>query len=1309
MSPARFRPVAIVGVGCVFPQANSVEAFWSKLLTGGTALGVLNEREFRSDGYFDSSPTTPDRTHCRHGALVDELELDARRYRIPPKVLRDMHRMQLAFIDATAQALDDARRSLTGVAPERVGLVLGSTGGGLRPGARVHTRLVDMLRSLSASRTLSSRHPGMAAELSEALTVQLQAELSGTSETEATASFSSIWAGRAAKLFDLRGPHFTVDAGHASSLAAIQSASQQLNSGDCDVVLASGCSQLLTPHDLVAFGKQGALGTSSLVPFDSRSGGTLLGEGVGVFVLRRLEDAVASGAKVYAVIRGIGAASSGASSSLLTPGPKGQVLAMREAYARAGYGPREVQYVECHGSGIPEEDATELASLRELWSEAEDSSRVRLGAVKELTGHLQAASGAAGLLKVALSLFHKVLPPQHTARDSADLRASPFHFAKTPSPWPPVKDGARRASVNAIGLGGLNYHLTLEEFSADAHACLAATLRPPRPPEPIAIVGLGGIFPGASDVASLWGNLLEKRCAIGAIPPERAETARYLDPTRKSKARPYTNLAGYVVDGSWPQERVRVSEGVAAQIDRGQSWTMRAALQALDDAGHSPGSVDPRRVAVAMGYMPPLEREFQTQARVYYAEFDERLEAQLRKRGIDAETARRIRDEVEAEYKRELPPINAETLPGYLGSLAVARVAHHLDFQGPVMMVESACASSLAAVDIAANFLHTRESDLVLAGGMYATLGVDAMTQWCSFGGLSQSGSFPFDARADGYVTSEGAAMLALKRLSDAEAAGDRIYAVIRAVAGATDPKSASIWAPSSEGQAQAVRRAVEKAGVTPEDIQYLEGHGTGTPVGDPVEVETYRAVYGRAGAGRKVFLGSIKSNLGHLNSGAGAASLLKVALALHHGQVPPNAGFATPNPVIPWRELPFHVPTRPEPWEPDEHGVRRAGVTSLGLGGTSFHAVVEEHVPKATVLRIDGAERGELLSKVEHLLSERGHVPDRKSERGADDVETPCRFAVALPSGMTARRMLSRARDALAGAATLAMPEQGLYFYDTRDSRRLHERKVAWVFAAGGSAPANGLHALAERYPEVLTTLDDAASAFEDVTGQPLRIASGQDGLPGDLSEVVTGVAYYRLLRARGLRVDILLGEGAGEYSALAASGMLSMRDTVRALFLRSRARAHLDSRPSRPGASALQALREGLVELAWSSPQVPVLSAVHGRYHEASPQVGFLARHLALLDAQPSRFHEHVRRIYDDGVRVFLEAGSGESLAACLESTPGIAAQVMHARHPAGTEAVERFQRLWAFSDVHRLLPSAERARALRPGSTFHEEQVR
>ncbi|MCY1042210.1 beta-ketoacyl synthase N-terminal-like domain-containing protein [Corallococcus sp. bb12-1] len=1177
MPDIRFRPIAIVGLGNVFPKATGVEAFWEQLLGGRTAIRDLGETQALPGWYYDADPESPDRTYCKHAALLEDLKLDYRKYRIPPKTFQDMHRTQLAFLDATSQALEDARTLMAGIAPERVSFVLGSLGGGLRPDTRVRTRLLDMERCLSESRSLTALGAGVAAEVRAAVVQQLESEMAGLTEDEAIASFSSVWVGRAAKIFNIRGPHTTVDAGYASSLAAIQTASHQLNSGDCDVALAGGCSQLLTPHDLVAFSKLGGLAVSSLTPFDQRANGTLLGEGVGIFVLRRLDDAVAAGEKIHAVIRGVGAASDGKGKSLLAPNTRGQVLAMRRAYEQAGYGPEDVQYVECHATGTALGDLTEIASLKEVFGRQQAAGSVMLGGVKELTGHLQAAAGAAGLMKATLALSHRFLPPQHSFQAPArgiEFEGTPFYISKQGRPWPAVASGPRRAGVSAFSFGGISYHLTLEEHAPEYHSALARTLPVFESAEPIAIVGLGGVFPEASSPEALWRNLLDKRCAIAGIPPERAPIARYLDPTRTSKVRPYTDLAGSIVDGSWPQERIRVPPKVSSQIDRGHSWCMKAALQALDDAGYTPGAVDPRRVGVVMGYLPPLEREFQTQARVYYAEFDGRLAAHLRKRGLDEATVARIRGETEARYKSELPPITEDTLLGYLGSLSSSRIAHHLDFQGPALMVESACASSLVAVDVAMHQLRTGACDMMLAGGMYASLGVDALSQCCSFGGLSQTGSFPFDARADGYISSEGASLLVLKRLSDARAAGDRIYAVIRAVAGATDPKNASIWAPGVEGQVQAVRRAVEKAGVSASDIQYVEGHGTGTPVGDPIEVETYQTVYGEAARGGKIFLGSIKSNIGHLNSGAGAAALTKVALALHRKQIPPNLGFERPNPRIPWDRIPFRVPTEVEPWDVPAHGVRRAGVSSFGLGGTSFHAIVEECPPHAArvtgveperppFLHLCGDSAADILQQVDGLLQRLEREPHLDVRKPLERTQAPCRFAMTLPKGQPVSKALERARRLLSGTGSPSLPEQGLFYYDTRDPRQLHAGKVAVVFPGQGPQYVNMLRELAAEYPVVARTLAEADAAFETIAGRRLsdtfwappgtESTHRQDDDTAHAAVFLANVALFRLIRSWGIRVDVLLGQSAGEYASLVASGMLSFEQALRAIYQRT------------------------------------------------------------------------------------------------------------------------------------------------------------
>nr|AIS92915.1 polyketide synthase [Stigmatella aurantiaca Sg a15] len=1355
------------------------------MLTGPTSIRELSGRELRLDWYYDTDRNAADRTYCKHAALLDELNLDYRKYRLPPKIVQDMHRTQQAFLDATSQALEDAKAAITRVPPERIGFTLGSLGGGLRPDTRVRTRLLDMMRYLSEALAAEAVEPSTASALQASVSQQIESELAGITEDEAIASFSSVWVGRAAKLFNIRGPHLSVDAGYASTLAAIQAASHQLHFDDCDVALAAGCSQLLTPHDLVAFSKLGGLSSSSLTPFDRRASGTLLGEGVGVFVLRRLEDALAAGDRIYAVIRGVGAASDGKGKTLLAPNSKGQVLAMRRAYAQAGYSPEHVQYVECHATGTALGDLTEFQSLKEVFGGQAPGPRIMLGGVKELTGHLQAAAGAAGLMKATLALHHKFLPPQHSFREPADgieLENTPFYISNQGKPWPTAAEGVRRAAVSSFSFGGISYHLTLEEFSPEHHARLARTIPAPQPAEPIAIVGLGGVFPQANNTEELWENLLQKRCAIGAIPDERAPIDRYLDPTRQSKVRPYTNLAGYIVDGAWPHEAVRVPPKTSAQIDRGHSWAMKAALQALEDARYSPKAVDPKRVGIVMGYLPPLEREFQTQARVYYAEFGGRLAEQLERHGIQGELAARIRKTVEERYKGELPPITEDTLLGYLGSLSVGRVAHHLDFQGPAFMVESACASSLAALEIASDQLRAKQCDLMLAGGMYASLGVDALSQCCSFGGLSQNGSFPFDTRADGYITSEGAALIALKRLSDAEAAGDRIYAVVRSVAGATDPKSASIWAPSSEGQIQAVRRAVEKAGVSPAEVQYVEGHGTGTPVGDPIEVETYQSVYGHANKDGKIFLGSIKSNIGHLNSGAGAVSLTKVALALHHKQVPPNLGFESPNPRIPWDQIPFRVPTEVEPWESASNGVRRAGVTSFGLGGTSFHAIVEEYQPRSgkstgrlsgiepprpPFLHLEGENRTEVLQQVEGLLHKLERDLGKDPRQPLQETGKPFRFAMTLPKGRPAREALERARKVLSGTGAPSLPEQGIFSYDSRDPRKLHQSKVAVVFPGQGPQYANMLRELAAEYPIIAKTFAEADAAFLPLTGRRLsdtfwvpaeaESTYRQDDDTVHAAVFLANVALYRLIRSFGIHVDVLLGQSAGEYAALAASGMLPFDQALQAIYKRTVTvtRLSLPSPgrmasisgdldkvrsvfPEAPGyitvaaenapgqgiiageipavehvmqwcrangleardlpvshayhtniiAGAVPSFRAELQHLSWKDPELAVLSSVHGRYYQTPIQAQLMARHLALQYVLPLQFRHHVRRLHEEGVRIFIESGPKWSLTAFIQATLKGEPYLAQASNHPKTGEVEQFQRLLAFSYVHHLL---------------------
>ena len=294
----------------------------------------------------------------------------------------------------------------------------------------------------------------------------------------------------------------------------------------------------------------------------------------------------------------------------------------------------------------------------------------------------------------------------------------------------------------------------------------------------------------------------------------------------------------------------------------------------------------------------------------------------------------------------KLPPITEDTMPGELANIVAGRVANVLNFRGPNFITDAACASSFAAVNAAFEMLREGHVDTVVAGGVDRNMGAVIFIKFCKIGALSATGSRPFGEGADGFIMGEGAASFLLKRLSDAERDGDRVYAVIRGVGASSDGKGKGITAPNPIGQILAARRAWENAGLDPATATLMEAHGTSTKVGDVVEVESLTSVFD--GAPRQsIGLGSAKSNIGHLKAGAGAAGLLKATMAIYHKVLPPTLNSRQSNPNIDFPNTPFFLIHEPQAWEAPKGAPRRvAGVSAYGFGGTNFHLVLEEYIP---------------------------------------------------------------------------------------------------------------------------------------------------------------------------------------------------------------------------------------------------------------------------------------------------------------------------------------------------------------------------
>ena len=424
--------------------------------------------------------------------------------------------------------------------------------------------------------------------------------------------------------------------------------------------------------------------------------------------------------------------------------------------------------------------------------------------------------------------------------------------------------------------------------------------------EPIAIIGIGCRFPGAEGPEAFWRLLRDGVDGVGPIPASRwdAEALRDLDIPRR----------GGFLEGvdQFDADFFGISPREAVFVDPQHRLLLEVAWEALEDGGQPPERWAGAPVGVFIGI-----------ATNDYAQ----LQA---KRGGASDGYR---------------------ITGSAASIAANRLSHFFDFRGPSLAIDTACSSSLVAVHLACRSLWDGESELALAGGVNLILLPEVLASFAKAGFLSADGRCKtFDAQADGYVRGEGAGMVVLKPLSRASADGDPIYAVIRGGAVNQDGRTNGLTAPSRLAQEAVLRAAYPQAGISPGQVDYVEAHGTGTLLGDPIELAALGAVLAEGrDTGRRCALGSVKTNIGHLEAAAGVAGLIKTALALHHRAIPPSLHFSEPNPHIAFDALPLRVQRELEAW-PENGRPAIAGVSSFGFGGTNAHLVLEEALPRREV-----------------------------------------------------------------------------------------------------------------------------------------------------------------------------------------------------------------------------------------------------------------------------------------------------------------------------------------------------------------------
>jgi acyl transferase domain-containing protein/phosphopantetheinyl transferase len=682
--------------------------------------------------------------------------------------------------------------------------------------------------------------------------------------------------------------------------------------------------------------------------------------------------------------------------------------------------------------------------------------------------------------------------------------------------------------------------------------------------EDIAIVGMACIVPRADTPVQFWQNIVHKVDCL-SDPPRDSLHDYYSRPDAPVSEPIYTGRGGYLGDMSrFNPIKYGIMPASIDGAEPDQFLALRCAQEALADAGVPNVPLNREKTAVMLGRGVYINRGVLSVLLHGFA-IDQLIGVlhQLEPDRSDADLA-----VIRKELKRSLPPFTAETIPGLMHCSLTGRIANRLDLKGPSYTLDAACSSTLIAVEHGIRELRSGRCDAVLAGGVQVSTLLFVYQLFCHIDALSRTGLIaPFSAQAKGTMLGEGCGILVLKRRTDAENDGNRIYALIKAVGVSSDGKGAGLLAPRTEGQQLAIRRAYEQCQLPTSSIELIEAHGTGIPFGDKTEMVSLTACFGaRDGTDATIALGSVKSNIGHLIPASGAASMIKTALALYHRTLPPTLHAEEPNPELGLEQTPFYLSTRLRPWiHGDKTCPRRAGINAFGFGGINAHAVLEEY-PVADesplerfekewpveliVVSADGFD--DLRDRVAKLASWLEQVEEvRLLDVGASCAANAgrCRVALLSPTVAELIKKLHHVDKLLAqGDRDRIQDRSGIFWHKQPLART---GRLAFVFSGAGAQYPHMLADLCRHFPEVRRQFDLTDEAYRRFGARkPLSrlifplpeeehsAASELHQPPARMiSVMVAERGLLALLQRLGIKPDAVVGHSNGEFVAFQAA----------------------------------------------------------------------------------------------------------------------------------------------------------------------------
>ncbi|MFK5986970.1 MAG: PfaB family protein, partial [Pseudomonadota bacterium] len=1148
--------IAIIGTACLFPGAETPEAYWENLLANkDSRISADAEHMGREpNDYFSPDKNTKDKYYCTTGGYIKNFHFNSEGYYLAAKKLEALDNTVQWALHVSREALKDSGYSQNSDKLSRCGVILGN---------------LSFPTKKSNKLFLPLYHQAMATPLQQLLddsNFKMGGEAIGDLDNGSVAGLPASLINQALELGDVS---MVLDAACASSLYSMKLACSYLLSNKADMMLAGAVSAAdpwfvsMGFSTFTAFPDPEAKNGISR-PLDQNSTGLNTAEGAGMFVLKRYQDAIDDGDNIHAVISGIGLSNDGRGKFVLSPNQSGQEICYQRAYENSDIKPQDVDYIECHATGTPLGDDTEIRSMDGFFGEQD--IHFSMGTAKSNFGHLLTSAGMAGMLKIILAMKNDLLPATvniNQAMTSENKKIAGEHILTQNKSW---KNNQKVAAINAFGFGGTNAHLILQNHLAKKMTTKnqpknkKSSLKAKHVEQDISIIGMGAYFGSSKNLSEFEETIYQSKQLISELPEKRWQG---MENNSKIKAA----FAGGIPQGNFIDNfdfdhlYFKIPPEQQAPLLPQQLLMMKVLDAALQDADLPKGGNIGVIVAMEMDlgihqFRGRIDASWQLQESLKNSNISFSAEQQLQLSDI-------LKDSLHNAVE-----INQFT--SFIGNIIPCRICSLWDFSGPAFTISAEENSVFKALEVAKLFLESGDVDAMVVGAVDLAGGFEHVYLQNQRHNLdTNSGSgLSYAENSTGWTIGEGAGAIVLKR-SDQIAKEQRVYASINALSGKRDI--------STQNLTQVANDALLQAGITKDAIDYLELNSSGVQEQDQQEAAALFSSYDQ----QAIALGSIKANIGHTFAASGIASIIKTALCLYQRFIPGIPSWDKPKNREDWENQKFYFPVQSRPWLINNTQHKRyAAINSLGQDDSCYHLILSEAEQQKNqqqtpandffenlsifMFPIAANSQQQLLSNLSELIKNM----DESTDLAVLAISKLAEFNKAKPAKAKYRLFIlahniaeleRETNSAIKGVAEAITSEQewstplGSYFTPAPQAAK---GKVAFVYPGGFNSYIGMARNIFHMFPEVIDLVKDSTSSLKKMMRthyvypetviapdkkamKQLEAQMGDDAIAMFESGIMTSIIYTKVIQELlGVKPQAAFGHSMGELSMLFASG---------------------------------------------------------------------------------------------------------------------------------------------------------------------------